>query len=265
MSMRIITGSTGTTHVTSNNDGEFNQGIFGDGLVVFDIGEGLSATLVDNNTITIGDGDLIMQGRHALIEPGTTETVNIDTGAIGVNRNDLIVAEYEMDMNTGHESITLQVVKGTETSGTAQDPDYTEGDIRTGDELVQMPLYRVKIEGISIAEIVPLFKAVGPLSSQVINAQVINKFDVLSTDWVSNTDTSTSGLPWIATIMTSAFSDDSAPSWEMISAINTSGIPTSTETESINAVGYALFTDTGVTLYATAKPTVNLKLYTKGV
>lgn len=155
--MRIITGSTGTTHVTSNDDGEFNQGIFGTDLIVFTNGEQLDAAVVDNNTIRVKDGDLIMQGRHALIAPNTTEDVIIETGAVGVNRNDLIVARYVMDTGTGYEDITLEVVKGTETAGEASDPEYVTGDIRTGSTLVEVPLYRVRITGISIAGIDKLF------------------------------------------------------------------------------------------------------------
>lgn len=161
MSMKIITGSTGETHVTSNNDGELYQGIFGDGLVVLPNGNKLAATLVDNNTITIADGDLVLQGRHALIEPGTTETINISTGNVDMNRNDLIVARYSMDSDTGYESLGLVVIEGTPTSGSAADPAYTSGDIRTGASLVEVPLYRVKIQGVSITAIEPLFKAEG--------------------------------------------------------------------------------------------------------
>lgn len=163
--MKIITGSTGTPHVTSNNAGELHQAIFGDGNIVFDIGEALEATLVDNNNITIGDGDLMIQGRHALIEPGLTENVEIDTGALGVNRHDLIVARYELDSGTGHESITLQVIKGTESSGEASDPTYSTGDIRTGSTIVDFPLYRVVITGINITSVVALFTPMSGISA----------------------------------------------------------------------------------------------------
>lgn len=155
--MKIITGSTGTAHVTSNDAGELHQAIFGTGNIVPNIGECLEATLVSNNTITIADGDLIMQGRHALIEPGLTETVTIDTGSVGYNRNDLIVARYELDEDTGYESITLEVLKGTETTGTAQDPTYANGDIRTGALVADFPLYRVSISGVTITAVTPLF------------------------------------------------------------------------------------------------------------
>lgn len=155
--MRIITGSTGTTHVTSNDDGEFNQELFGKDLIVFENGNKLAASIVDNNTIRVLDGDLIYQGRHALITPGTVEDVAIETGNVGKNRNDLIVARYEMDPSTGFESITLEVLKGKETEGNAVDPEVTTGDIRTGALLSEVPLYRVKINGINIVELQTLF------------------------------------------------------------------------------------------------------------
>lgn len=174
--MKIITGSTGTPHVTSNNAGELNQAIFGDENIVFDIGDALEATLVDNNNITISDGDLMIQGRHALIEPGLTENVEIDTGALGVNRHDLIVARYELDGDTGYESITLQVIKGTESSGEASDPTYNTGDIRTGSTIVDFPLYRVVITGINITSVIALF-TLTPSKQQV------------QSDWDQNDDT----------------------------------------------------------------------------
>ncbi len=155
--MKIVTGSTGTAHVTSNNAGEFNQMIFGADSFVSEIGQQLAATIVNNNLVTIGDGDLLLQGRHALIEPGSSESMEIDTGAVGMNRNDLIVARYQLDTNTGHESITLVVIKGTETSGSASDPTYNTGDIRTGSPTVDFPLYRVRVEGVTIAGVDQLF------------------------------------------------------------------------------------------------------------
>ena len=167
--MRIITGATGTTHVTSNDDGEFNQGIFGAGLIVFANGGQLEASIVDNNTIRIKDGDLLIQGRHALIEPNTTEDVSIDTGAVGMNRNDLIVARYALDTNTGYESIVLEVIKGAESAGEATDPSYTTGDIRTGSVLVEVPLYRVRINGITVSGIDKLFSASKDLFGKIVD------------------------------------------------------------------------------------------------
>ena len=149
--MKIITGATSEAHVTSNDDGEFNQGIWGEGLVILTNGNKLSATIVDNNTIRIADGDLVFQGRHGLIEAGTYEDMTITTGASGQNRKDLICVQYRLV--SGVESMNLVVKQGTATSGTASDPTYTEGVIRTGAILAEIPLYRVNISGINIASV----------------------------------------------------------------------------------------------------------------
>jgi len=156
--MKIITGATGTAHVTSNDDGEFNQGIWGDGLIILSNGNKLSATIVDNNTIRIADGDLVFQGRHALIDVGTYENVTITTGASGQKRKDLICVQYRLA--NGVESMNLVVKKGTATSGTASDPSYTTGVIRTGAILAEMPLYRVNISGINIASVERIAKVI---------------------------------------------------------------------------------------------------------
>lgn len=179
--MKIITGATGATHVTSNNDGEFNQGILGDGLIVFTNGHALDAQISNNNLITVLDGDLVFQGRHALIEPETNEELTISTGAIDKNRNDLIVARYAIDTETGYESLTLEVIEGTETSGSPADPAITEGVIRTGATLAEVPLYRVRIEGINIVGLDKLFTPIEPIIAQIASlaAQMLSGSDIV--------------------------------------------------------------------------------------
>lgn len=168
MSIRIITGSTGTNHVTSQDDGSLNQVILGSKSVVLDIGEKMAATVVDNNTVRISDGDILLQGRHARIDAGTVEDMTIGTGTIEMNRNDLIVARYTLNTGTGFENIELIVLEGTETSGSASDPAYNTGDIRTGSAIVDFPLYRVRIEGINIVGLVRLFDISGGANSSLI-------------------------------------------------------------------------------------------------
>lgn len=151
--MRIITGSTGEAHVTANDDGELNIGIFGDGLVVLPNGYQLEATVTGSNTIAIKDGDVVFQGRHALIAPGTTETVLIATGTSGKKRIDYICVHYEVDSETGYEDISLVVKTGTAASSSPSAPSYTVGNIRTGSPVAEYPLYRVYLDGVSISSI----------------------------------------------------------------------------------------------------------------
>lgn len=160
MSLRIITGATGTAHVTSADDGSINMAIFGNGSGVFKNGEKLDASIIDNNTVRLSDGDVIMQGRVGRINPNTTEDVTISTGEVGMNRTDLICVRYQLDTNTGYESMDLVVIEGTATEGAATDPEYNQGDIRTGATLVDFPLYRVKINGINIDGLEKLFEEV---------------------------------------------------------------------------------------------------------
>lgn len=192
MSMKIITGSTGTTHVTSNNDGEFNEAIFGKELLILPNGNKLNARIVDNNTIEVADGDLIFQGRHALIEPNTTETITIDTGAVNKNRIDLIVAHYELDSASGYESLTLRVIKGAESTGTASVPSITEGDIRTGARVAEAVLYQVNIEGITLKSVTRKVDIIDAIIDSVNN--VASALNALNSN-LSNFDWSKTSIP----------------------------------------------------------------------
>lgn len=143
--MNIITGALGYDHVTSADDREFNQGLFGSGMYILDVGNKLKASIVGANTINIADGSLVMQGTHAIIEPGSYDSVTIESGAINFKRTDLICVHYEMDPDTGYENISLVVKKGTPASSDPATPIYTSGNIRNGASVAEMPLYKVNI------------------------------------------------------------------------------------------------------------------------
>lgn len=155
--VHLITGYKGEEHIKSADHGSFNASFFGGGEYVMEAGNQLEASIMDNNTVRILDGDLLMQGRHIRIEPDTYEDMTITTGTAGVNRIDLIVMQYSKDTSTDIESAELVVIKGTETEGTATMPEYTSGDILQGATFNQMPLYSVKVEGVVLTKIEPLF------------------------------------------------------------------------------------------------------------
>lgn len=158
--MHLVTGYAGTEHIKSEDDGSFNASFFGDGQFVMESGSQFEGSIIDNNTVRIFDGDLLMYGRHARIKPNAYEELTIETGTAGKNRNDLICVTYTKDTTTGVEDTYVEVIKGTESSGTASDPKYTKGNILEGATRNQMPLYRVKIEGVVLVELVPLFKLI---------------------------------------------------------------------------------------------------------
>lgn len=158
--VHLITGYKGEEHIQSADQGSFNASFFGGGEYVMEAGNQFEGSIMNNNTVRILDGDLLMQGRHIRIEPETYEDITITTGTAGVNRIDLIVMQYSKDTSTDIESAGLVVIKGTETEGTATEPAYTSGDILSGATLNQMPLYRVKVEGVVLTEIEPLFTVI---------------------------------------------------------------------------------------------------------
>ena len=51
--MNIVTGYTGSPHVTSNAQQGFNQGTLGRGNYVLNVGDNLNATLTDATTVTL--------------------------------------------------------------------------------------------------------------------------------------------------------------------------------------------------------------------
>lgn len=161
MSIKIVTGVTGSAHVTSADDRGFNCGIMGNGSYVLNVGNKFDYLAVSNNLIRIKDGEMLIQGCHARIEAGTTQDLSIDTGTSGKKRADLIVARYAFDSNTGYESVTLEVIKGTAGNNYAE-PEYNEGTIRTGSAIVDFPLYKVNINGLSIDSVEKKFMVACP-------------------------------------------------------------------------------------------------------
>lgn len=158
--MEIITGYTGTPHITAAQDRAENQGTFGTGSYVLNVGSKLAATAISANEVQIADGVLSHQGCLAIIANGSYDSLPIANGSQGMNRIDLIVARYTKDSGTNVESMSLAVIQGTATSSTPSAPSYNTGDIQNGDTPVDMPLYRVRLTGISLTSITPVFTAV---------------------------------------------------------------------------------------------------------
>lgn len=161
MSLHLVTGYAGREHVTAEDHASFNIAFVGAGETVFDRGSKFAATIIDNNTVDVADGDILMQGRHIRQIENHVTRLTFDNGERGYYRHDLIVVEYKKDSETFVESADFKVIKGTPTqdSTAVTDPSYTHGDIteETGAMLNQMPLYRVVFEGYDLTTVTPLF------------------------------------------------------------------------------------------------------------
>lgn len=160
--LHLVTGHAGSAHVTAADHASLNAAIFGEGEYVLNRGSKFAATVISNNSVRVADGDIIMQGRHVRLNEGSYVDLTIENGTQGKNRNDLIVARYTKDSQTGVEDCNLIVIKGTESSGIAEDPAHTVGDI-INDHVLQadMPLYRVPLNGLNVNALECLFTVHG--------------------------------------------------------------------------------------------------------
>lgn len=150
----LVTSHKGENHITSTNLAHIHAGILGEGDYVLPVLNQCSATMVDSNTLRILSGSCVCDGRQWEIE-GDYEEVNIENGAPGYKREDLVVAHIE---TAPQEKIELRVIKGEDTTGTPVRPDHIAGDLNAGDTVKEMPICAVRVDGINPQEPVMLLE-----------------------------------------------------------------------------------------------------------
>ena len=101
----------------------------------------------------------MLQGRMFMVTPETYDAVTINSGTQGENRIDLIVARYTASGETNTQSMEWVVIQGTPTTGQPVAPSPLTGDIDSGDTPVDMPMFQVLIEGITITSVTPVFES----------------------------------------------------------------------------------------------------------
>ena len=159
--VELVTGHAGKAHATAEQAAGLNAGILGLDDYVLDVHDKFKITVVSANKVTIGTGELVMQGRH--VSQGTPEDLIVTNGSQGQKRNDLIVCRYAKGSQSV-ESAKLVVVRGTPTTGTPTDPAVNTTSPLDGGTTYDMPLYRIPLDGITIGTPVALFNVLKPMS-----------------------------------------------------------------------------------------------------
>ena len=159
--VELVTGHAGKAHATAEQAAGLNAGILGLDDYVLNMHDKLKITVVSANKVTIGTGELVMQGRH--VSQGTPEDLIVTNGSQGQKRNDLIVCRYAKG-SQNIESAKLVVVRGTPTTGTPTDPAVNTTSPLDGGTTYDMPLYRIPLDGITIGTPVALFNVLKPMS-----------------------------------------------------------------------------------------------------
>ena len=182
----LMDSYAGGPHITETQIGLANQATFGADDYVLEGGRESEAQVLTNNSIRIFDAVYCIQGRRDVIPASGYTDVTIANGTQGMNRNDIIVRRYKKNESSEIESTEYAVIKGTPNAGAAVDPEVTTGDIRSGATLHEMALYRVKITGLNITAVEPMFNILKNMASL---QKEIAELNSKSGDVAQNNDT----------------------------------------------------------------------------
>lgn len=161
MGLRGITLNTPPeeeAHIIAEDDAAIYQSIFGeDG--VFTIGDRMKATVINNNQVRVSNGVICVGGHIARTVYGDYSDMTIENGEISKNRNDIITAVFSTTGEKGIDKFKIEVKKGTP-GVVAEDPELTKENLYEGGKLRELPLWRVKLEGINIIGVEQMFKII---------------------------------------------------------------------------------------------------------
>lgn len=154
--LTINTAPEAEPHLYAEDDAAIYQAICGaDG--VFQIGQQCESQVISNNKVRVKDGVIIVGGHFARIPYGDYIDFEIANGQTGKKRNDILIAKFVTTGSGGIDTFTGEVKQGAAATGEATDPALTQNDLYQGGKIREMPLYRVKIDGLSITEVEPMF------------------------------------------------------------------------------------------------------------
>ena len=145
MAIELVTGFAGEPHIASEDVGAYNAATMGTGSYIL---SGCAVTMSSTTKMHIAAGELLIQGRHVRIT-GTGIDLAVANGTTGYNRIDLAAIHYSK-ASTGVETVAVEIVEGTPTTGTATAPSTSGGSILNGDSAAYITLAQVAITGLTV-------------------------------------------------------------------------------------------------------------------
>ena len=189
MTTELVTGHAGKNHIGSEDVGALYAGALGSGRFAFDVGEGLAVTMTDANTVRIGTGVFLMDGRQVRVKEA--ESVKVANGSQGAFRRDLVTYTYKRDpSNDNVEEGAWSVLQGTAAASEAEAkaPDYAAGNILDGDLTATVAVAEVSLSGLtptaklllpSVASLRTLGDSVSQTASQPFPGGYLYRFGAL--------------------------------------------------------------------------------------
>ena len=162
--MKIVSGRTGSPHVTSQQFRQMLEGIIGQGSYIITSGENLKPELRSNNLLKIRSGMMAHHGCISCVDIGTYDEVTLTNGSQGMKRIDLIVNRYTRNAETEVENCSWKVIQGKPVASNPAVPAYTSGNLQNGDLVDECPAFEVHYDGINVTEVKSLLSVTDGLS-----------------------------------------------------------------------------------------------------
>ena len=175
--MKIVSGKTGTPHVTSEQFRQIIEGTVGQGSYILTSGENLEPELASNNMLKIRGGMMSHHGNISCVDLNTYDEVTLTNGSQGVKRIDLIVNRYTRNDETGLEKNEWVVIIGTPDASNPKVPQHTIGNLQNGDLIDDCPVFEVHYDGINVTEVKKLLPVMSNL--ELLNGKLKD------TEWIS--------------------------------------------------------------------------------
>ena len=172
--MKIVSGRTGSPHVTSQQFRQMLEGIIGQGSYIITSGEKLKPELSSNNLLKIRSGMMAHHGCISCVDIGTYDEVTLTNGSQGMKRIDLIVNRYTRNAETEVENCSWKVIQGTPVASNPAVPAYTSGNLQNGDLVDDCPAFEVHYDGINVTEVKSLLSVADGLSELSSNLTKAN-------------------------------------------------------------------------------------------
>lgn len=156
--MTVSIETSANHQVSDASDAELYAGFVGSGNVV--LARPLELTLSNANTLQVGEGTLLQNGRHIRLK-GETE-FTIPTGIQAQKRSNIAlirttIARDDSNMSTTVTSVPMVLSGEATATGTPTDPELITGNLLEGDTVADFPIARVITDGINALDPEPLY------------------------------------------------------------------------------------------------------------
>lgn len=165
--MKIVSGRTGSPHVTSHEFRQIIEGSIGKESCILKSGDNLEPELVSNNLIKIKSGMMAHHGNVSSVE--YYDEVELNNGTQGMKRIDLIVNRYTRNDETKIENNSWICIMGTPHASSPLVPSHIVGNLQSGDLIDDCPFLEIHYDGINVTEVKKLLEVV-PTNKDLSNS-----------------------------------------------------------------------------------------------